>query len=162
VLGLAGGATEPLQAVLSGGYGGTWLPLPAADGLPLTHEAFRTAGAALGVGLLLALPVSVCGVAETSRILTYLAGESANQCGPCMFGLPAIAADFAAIAGGTPGVLDRLRRRLGVIPGRGACAHPDGAVRLAASALRVFGEDVAAHTNGRGCRSAWNRPAWTA
>ena len=35
--------------------------------------------------------------------------------------------------------------------GRGACHHPDGAVRLVRSALAVFGEDVAAHAAGRPC-----------
>jgi hypothetical protein len=49
-------------------------------------------------------------------------------------------------------VAARLRSRLGVIPGRGACAHPDGAVRLAASALRVFADDVAVHAEGGPCR----------
>jgi hypothetical protein len=48
-------------------------------------------------------------------------------------------------------VLDRLWRRLGVVRGRGACAHPDGAVRLAAAALDVFAHDVHAHAAGRPC-----------
>jgi hypothetical protein len=69
-----------------------------------------------------------------------------------MFGLPAIARDLEMLTfGGRPEVLDRLRRRLGVVVGRGACAHPDGAVRLAASALGVFADDVHAHAAGRPC-----------
>jgi NADH:ubiquinone oxidoreductase subunit F (NADH-binding) len=157
----AGGAGRPLQAVLVGGYGGSWLPLPAAARLPLTHSALREAGASLGVAALLALPADTCGVAETANILGYLAGESARQCGPCMFGLPAIAGDFAELAAGgaAPGTLDRLHRRLSVIPGRGACAHPDGAVRLAASALRVFGADIAAHGMSGGCLTCRQRAA---
>lgn len=39
--------------------------------------------------------------------------------------------------------LDRLRRRLPVINGRGACGHPDGAVGLEASSA------LAALTSGR-------------
>jgi NADH:ubiquinone oxidoreductase subunit F (NADH-binding) len=144
------GATEPASAVLAGGFGGTWLALPAP--VALTPEAMTAAGGALGVGVLTVLPARACGVVETARILAFLAGESANQCGPCMFGLPAIAADFAAIAHGVPGHVERLRRRLGVVAGRGACAHPDGAVRLAASALTVFAADVAAHEAGRPCQ----------
>jgi NADH:ubiquinone oxidoreductase subunit F (NADH-binding) len=46
------------------------------------------------------LPADTCGVRETSNILAYLAAESARQCGPCMFGLPAIATDFAELARG--------------------------------------------------------------
>jgi NADH:ubiquinone oxidoreductase subunit F (NADH-binding) len=100
----------------------------------------------------MALPARVCGLAETTRIVRYLAGESAMQCGPCMFGLSSIAQDLESLTfGGRPEVLDRLRRRLGVVHGRGACAHPDGAVRLAASALTVFAHDVHAHAAGRPC-----------
>jgi NADH:ubiquinone oxidoreductase subunit F (NADH-binding) len=147
VLATAGGETEPLQAVLAGGFGGNWVPFPAAAGLPLTHNDLR------GVGMLLALPMRACGLAETAAILRYLADESARQCGPCMFGLPAIAQDFLVLATGRAdrSTLHRLRGRLGVISGRGACAHPDGAVRLAASALRVFDRDVHAHATGRPC-----------
>jgi NADH:ubiquinone oxidoreductase subunit F (NADH-binding) len=154
VLAAAGGETEPLQAVLTGGYGGNWVPYPAAAGLPLTHNEMR------GVGLMLALPMRACGITETAAILRYLAEESARQCGPCMFGLPAIAQDFALLATGRadPATSHRLRGRLGVINGRGACAHPDGAVRLAASALRVFERDAHQHATGRLCGFAAQRP----
>ena len=154
VLAAAGGETEPLQAVLAGGYGGNWVPYPDAAGLPLTHQELR------GVGLFLALPARACGIVETAAILRYLAGESARQCGPCMFGLPAIAQDFGLLATGRVdrAMMQRLRGRLGVIRGRGACAHPDGAVRLAASALRVFERDVHQHAFGRPCGFARQRP----
>ena len=49
---------------------------------------------------------------------------------------------------------DRLVRRLGTIAGRGACAHPDGAVRLVRSALRVFAHDLDAHCRGLPCAGA--------
>jgi NADH:ubiquinone oxidoreductase subunit F (NADH-binding) len=153
----AGGPTEPVGAVLVGGLGGSWLRVREAARLRLTHEDLRSAGAALGVAALVMLPERACGLAETARVLRYLAAESAGQCGPCMFGLPAVAADLTALAAGTaeaPDALRRLRRRLGVIPGRGACAHPDGAVRLAASALQVFGPDVAGHARRGRCAAA--------
>ncbi|HEX3826291.1 MAG TPA: NADH-ubiquinone oxidoreductase-F iron-sulfur binding region domain-containing protein [Sporichthyaceae bacterium] len=153
VLGLGGGSIAGMQAVLVGGYAGAWLALPDAGSVPFTHEGLRAAGGTVGVAALIALPVGGCGVAETALILRYLAGESARQCGPCMFGLPAIAADFVELARGSARgeTLGRLRSRLGVIPGRGACAHPDGAARLGASALRVFAEDVHAHASGQPC-----------
>jgi NADH:ubiquinone oxidoreductase subunit F (NADH-binding) len=153
---LAGGTERPVQAVLLGGLGGTWLPMPGAAALPLTHRACRAAGARLGVASLIALPVSACGLAATARILRYLAAESAGQCGPCMFGLRAIAEDLTRITTGEarPADLGRLRERLGLIPGRGACAHPDGAAGLAASALRVFADDLRAHLDGRPCTCA--------
>jgi NADH:ubiquinone oxidoreductase subunit F (NADH-binding) len=142
-LALAGGSGAS-RAVLVGGYGGSWLALPAGAGVGMTHRALAAAGSSFGVGALWVLPAGATGLTETAQILAYLAKESANQCGPCMFGLPAIAADFAELTVRRPGraaLLDRLHRRLGVIPGRGACSHPDGAVRLAASALRVFAHE---------------------
>lgn len=147
---MAGGASEPLQAVLTGGYGGTWLPIRQVH-TPTTPAAFKAAGAALGPGIVVALPARACGVAESARVLRWLAGQTAGQCGPCVFGLPAIADDFAAIAGGQagPDVHRRLAGRLSVIPGRGACRHPDGAVRFAASALRVFATHLDAHRDPR-------------
>lgn len=157
VLDGAGGPREPVKAVLVGGLGGSWLPLPFAANLRLTHADLRAAGAPLGVGALVVLPAVACGISETARVLRYLAGESAAQCGPCMFGLPAIAEDFDRLVyGGQSGAdaLDRLRRRLGLISGRGACGHPDGAVRLAASALRTFDRDLRTHLAGRPCPGA--------
>ena len=151
----AGGVSTPIQAVLLGGYAGTWVKLPEAADWALAPKELKTAGAALGVAVVRALPVRACGLVETARIVRYLAGESARQCGPCMFGLPAIADDLGYLAAGrrhqAQAALHQLRRRLDIISGRGACAHPDGAVRLASSALRVFSHDVAAHAAGRPC-----------
>ncbi len=157
---LAGAPTRNIPAVLVGGYGGNWLPVPAALGVPLSHEGLRAAGAVLGVPVLLALPAGACGLAQTAHLVRYLAGESAGQCGPCRFGLPALAADLEALVSNraSAAVLDQLKRRLAVIAGRGACAHPDGAVRLAASALRVFRGDLADHLVGRPCRAARQPP----
>ena len=139
--------------VLLGGYGGTWHPIRDVAHLPLTAAGLRPAGASPGAGLVLALPAGHCGLAETARLLGYLARNGAQQCGPCRFGLPAIADDFAQLAMGRPqdDLLGRLERRLGVIPGRGACSHPDGAVRLAASALTAFAAEVRAHAAGHPC-----------
>jgi len=140
--------------VLAGGYGGTWLPITLVN-TPTTPAAFAAAGAALGPGIIVALPTRACGVAESARILAWLAGETAGQCGPCVFGLPAIAADFAEIAGCQAGeaVYRRLEERLAILPGRGACRHPDGAVRFAVSALRVFGSHLSVHERAGGCLS---------
>ena len=63
--------------------------------------------------------------------------ESAGQCGPCVFGLPALAsatADWLARGTASTGTVVDLRRWSGDIDRRGACRHPDGAVRLLRSA----------------------------
>lgn len=135
-----------------GGYGGTWLPWTAAT------AAGPAVGAAPGIASMHVLPASACGLAFTAKVLTHLADESARQCGPCMFGLPAIAADLTGLVAGDRHTLGRLERRLPLVTGRGACAHPDGAVRLAASALRVFGQDVTAHLRERRCTAHYGVP----
>lgn len=157
VLNLAGQPSRRVSAVLVGGYAGSWLPLPFAADVPLDHAGLRSVGASFGVGSLWVLPATACGLAETAQLLRYLAGESAAQCGPCMFGLPAIADDVERLVLGArdaPDTLRRLRGRLPVIDGRGACAHPDGAVRLAATALRAFEQDLRAHVAGHPCPGA--------
>ncbi|MEE1783199.1 NADH-ubiquinone oxidoreductase-F iron-sulfur binding region domain-containing protein [Streptomyces sp. SP17BM10] len=151
----AGGAERPLQAVLVGGFAGTWLPLPHALRRPFDREGLAP-HAAPGAGVIAALPQDACPLAETARILAYLAAGGARQCGPCRFGLPAVAEDVTALAEGraTPELLDRLRHRVGLLPGRGACGHPDGAARLAAGALTVFRADVERHLHHGSCHRA--------
>ncbi|MFD5464574.1 NADH-ubiquinone oxidoreductase-F iron-sulfur binding region domain-containing protein [Kitasatospora sp. NPDC127059] len=153
----AGGPTEPLQAVLVGGYAGTWLPADRALALPFTRSGLAPAEAAPGAGVITVLPRDTCPLTETARMLTYLAASGAQQCGPCRFGLPSVAADFTALADGHagPDQVERLRHRVGLLPGRGACRHPDGAARLAAGALTAFADDVEHHLHRGPCR----RPA---
>jgi NADH:ubiquinone oxidoreductase subunit F (NADH-binding) len=158
ILRAAGGATEPLQAVLLGGYGGAWVP-PSVLGIPFTPEALAPVNAAPGAGVVVALPTGACGLVETVRVAAWLASQNARQCGPCFNGLPAIADDLARLTWGRDRVaLDRLRFRMGMVNGRGACAHPDGVVRLAATALRVFGECVERHLSGHGCPGLYRPP----
>ncbi len=144
-------ASAPPQAVLVGGYGGRWLSWEDAAGLRVTDAALRAAGASLGAGVLAPLPVGGCGLAETATVLSYLAASGARQCGPCRFGLPAIAEIASALARGEARTSDlaRLQRVAGEVTGRGACHHPDGAVALLASALTAFADDVVRHGQGR-------------
>jgi NADH:ubiquinone oxidoreductase subunit F (NADH-binding) len=143
---------ESSQALLVGGYGGAWVA-PENFSTPYASMPLRAVGATVGVGVIVVLGESACGVAESARIVRYLADQSAGQCGPCAFGLPAIADDMARLARGQidPGLPERLQRRLGEVSGRGACRHPDGAVGLVRSCLRVFADDVAAHTRAEPC-----------
>jgi NADH:ubiquinone oxidoreductase subunit F (NADH-binding) len=153
VLERAGGLSGPVQALLVGGYAGTWLPFDQALGLRFSRSGLAPAGAAPGAGVIKALPLDACGLAETARMLRHLAAGSAGQYGPCRFGLPAVAADFTALGDGRPdpGLPDRLRRRIGLLPDRGGCRLPDGAARLAASALRVFATDAEHHLRHGTC-----------
>jgi NADH:ubiquinone oxidoreductase subunit F (NADH-binding) len=152
VLALAGVEADA-QAVLVGGFFGTWHPVTDVAGLPLSKPGLDRIGGSPGAGILYVLPPADCGLAEAARILRYLASQSAEQCGPCMFGLPAIAGDLSQLAARRPegDPLGRMQRRFGQISGRGACRHPDGAVRMAASALTTFGADAHAHARRRTC-----------
>jgi NADH:ubiquinone oxidoreductase subunit F (NADH-binding) len=142
---------EPAGAVLIGGYHGTWVSVAQAGRLRLADTELASVGARRGAGVLAVLPADRCGVVESARVLRYLAMESAGQCGPCLNGLPRIAVAMADLAAGRarPGVLGELRRWAGLVTGRGACHHPDGSVRLLASALRTFGAEVEHHLRGR-------------
>jgi NADH:ubiquinone oxidoreductase subunit F (NADH-binding) len=151
LLAAAGGPTEDLQALLVGGYFGTWVEARHALGLRLSREDLRSVGCTLGSGVLLALGESSCGLHESARVIDYLANQSAGQCGPCVHGLAAIADSVCALADGTAGrqEVDRLRRWTTEIRGRGACHHPDGAARFVESALKVFGRELDIHRRQR-------------
>jgi NADH:ubiquinone oxidoreductase subunit F (NADH-binding) len=145
------------QAVLIGGFHGTWLPADAIDTLTFDNAALKTRGASVGAGVIAALPADRCGLAEAARVARYLAAESAGQCGPCLNGLPRMAAALAELAG--PGhrkqVRADLERWAGLVTGRGACNHPDGTARFVRSTLTTFAPEISLHARGH-C-SATNR-----
>jgi len=153
------GTDAGTQAWLVGGYHGSWLPLPDSGGLTLDNESLRGYGAAAGAGVLAVLPSRHCGLTETARVVAYLAAESAGQCGPCLNGLPRIAAALAELAGPRPRRQTRtdLERWAGLVAGRGASSHPDGTIRFVRSALLVFEPELARHQHGR-CTGADRRP----
>jgi NADH:ubiquinone oxidoreductase subunit F (NADH-binding) len=156
----AGGPSEGLQAVLTGGYFGAWLPVPVAWPLPMTHASLRAAGGTLGAGITVALPGSHCGLAETARVMRYLADESAGQCGPCLMGLPALADALADLAfhGGRGRASGAVAALIPLIEGRGACRHPDGAAGLARSAMRAFAADARWHDRYGPCEGVRRPP----
>jgi len=156
----AGGATSDIKALLLGGYSGTWLPGLLAHTLSLSMEQLAPFDAVLGPGIVLALSENACGVSETARITRWLSDETAGQCGPCVHGLNAIAGAVEELQAGTAasGTEQRIARWASMVQSRGACAHPDGAVRFVASALNVFAEEFAEHARHGPC-AACARPS---
>jgi NADH:ubiquinone oxidoreductase subunit F (NADH-binding) len=144
----------PEGEALIGGLAGSWVDLSRAADVSYSAAGLRLIGARRGVGSMMVLPPGGCVLMETARIACYLAEQSAGQCGPCMFGLPTIAADCESLAHGDAAALGRLRRRLPVINGRGACSHPDGTVGLVGSALNALErapEHLALHLRNGDC-----------
>jgi hypothetical protein len=71
-----------------------------------------------------------------------------------VYGLRAIADGVIAMAEGTAsrGERERVLRWTRDVRGRGACHHPDGAVRFVQSVLDVFDEEIEGHLGAR-CRA---------
>jgi NADH:ubiquinone oxidoreductase subunit F (NADH-binding) len=147
------------QAVLIGGFHGSWLPMSQAADLTLDNATLSKRAAAVGAGVVAALPADRCGLVEAARVARYLAAESAGQCGPCLNGLPRIAAGLAELAGRghRRQVRADLERWAGLVTGRGACNHPDGTARFVASALTVFAPEINVHARGH-CSAANRAP----
>jgi NADH:ubiquinone oxidoreductase subunit F (NADH-binding) len=152
-------AAAQAQALLVGGFHGTWLPMAQATRLTLDNATLRGHGAALGAGVIAALPADRCGLAEAARVTGHLAAESAGQCGPCLNGLPSMAAALAELAGPRPRRTTRenAERWAGLVTGRGACSHPDGTSRFVRSALTVFAGELSRHERGQ-CSATNHRP----
>jgi NADH:ubiquinone oxidoreductase subunit F (NADH-binding) len=158
----AGDRPDDRQAVLLGGYFGGWLSTERSWELPLDPIALRSAGSAFGAGVVAFLGNDRCGVRATARIMDWMAGQSAAQCGPCVFGLRAISDAATRLASGQPqrDDVERLERWSRQLAGRGACRHPDGAVGQLLSSLRVFGAEWELHQRRRPCtRESGIRPA---
>jgi NADH:ubiquinone oxidoreductase subunit F (NADH-binding) len=144
-----GGTTSAPRAVLLGGYYGSWLPAKEAWDLPLGHAALKARRSSFGAGIVVVLGEESCGLAESARVLRYLAEHGAQQCGPCLNGLPAIAGSFERLAGGRGRhELPQLQRWVKLVQGRGACSMPDGAARFADSAMQVFADEIRSHQRG--------------
>ena len=143
--------------VLLGGYHGTWLPAETARSLTLDDKTLKSHGARVGAGIVVTLPADRCGLAETARVVRFLALESAGQCGPCLNGLPRIAAAMHELARPRQrsGARADVERWCGLVTGRGACHHPDGTAAFVRSALITFGDELKRHA--RGACSATNR-----
>lgn len=150
---LAHYGSADVRAVLLGGYGGEWVGFERIGEYHVDESALRRQGLSLGAGIVAAIPTGACGIAETARIVRHLAGSSARQCGPCLFGLAAVADNVEALARGAAGRTERKRltRYVDEIYGRGGCHHPDGAVRLVRSMLDVFADDVERHVRKGRC-----------
>jgi NADH:ubiquinone oxidoreductase subunit F (NADH-binding) len=136
-----------IQAVLVGGYFGTWIPTAVANHTTLDTHSLDWAGASLGCGAIVALSNEACGLLESARVTRWLANQNAGQCGPCVHGLDELARDMAFLNDGAhcQQASADIEQLMHLVAGRGACAHPDGVLRFVASSLRAFRAHAAHH-----------------
>lgn len=162
VISAAGASSLPPQAVLLGGYAGTWVPGERAWVSPLDATRLAGSGTPLGCGLLGVLGPGRCGLAEAARLMAWLSDERAGQCGTCALGLPAVAERLTSIADGTQRRRREIHRIVALgetIAGRGLCGLPDGAVGMVESALTTFSEELRHHRRGR-CSARCDDPVF--
>jgi NADH:ubiquinone oxidoreductase subunit F (NADH-binding) len=156
VLTTYGGIKEVPRAVLLGGYEGTWIPGETAWGAPVERHRLSRLSMSLGCGMVAVLGEEACGLAQTARLVSWLATQSAGQCGPCVLGLPRLSDELDALVAGRArkGDLRRLRELATSVRGRGACGHPTGVVTLIDSALDTFADELRSHLRGEVCETS--------
>lgn len=150
IVGAAGGPAGTLGAVGVSGLSGGWLTAREAESVRWANHDLRAFGLSTGASVLHVVDADECPLTTIRSWLTYAAGESAGQCGPCMFGVPAAVADLVAIIDGRADRTRevRLGERLALLSGRGACHFPDGVGAFIRSAVRAFPQHLAGHARG--------------
>ena len=152
---------EGYWGALLGGYGGGFISMADLLDCHLTEEGARTLQSSLGPGVVALLPRTHCPLAETARVVRYMQGQSAGQCGPCIHGLAELAARLEVLAYNSAslrGHVPPINELCNLIDGRGACRHPDGVTRFVRSALVVFRDETERHLRHGPC-PAVNGPA---
>ncbi|MDT4939868.1 MAG: hypothetical protein QOG80_3539 [Pseudonocardiales bacterium] len=146
---LSAAQAAPAQAVITGGYHGSWhAPLP---GIELSRAGLARAGGSFGAGVVLVLDDATCALGELSRVTAWLAAQSTRQCGPCRFGLPALARDVEMLRRGDPLAVGIALGHARSVNGRGACSHPDGTARFVTSAVHLLQDEVERHVHTGTC-----------
>lgn len=152
------GQADSRARVLMGGFFGGLVP--AWPALRLDHVEVARRGSSLGCAALHVLAPDECPVKVAADVAAFFARHNAQQCGSCMSATAAAAAALIALGnpGPSPGTGARLARWAGQLPGRGACAVPDGLAVLLRSLLRNYPEVVSRHLRG-GCVRCREAPA---
>ena len=151
ILGRAG-IDPPLNGALIGGYGRRLARSGTSVHALRPWTLGRLRGPLSGSAWWLPFPAPRAASPRRPGWRGDMAGESAGQCGPCVFGFPPVAADLVDLPrdgrrrpGGPDGEAVGPDRRA-----RGLSAS-GWVVRLVRSALEVFADDVRAHRDGHPC-----------
>jgi NADH-quinone oxidoreductase subunit F len=144
---------EPVRFVLPGGPSSGFLTPEALD-VPLTYEALRSAGSAIGCGVVRVFGTSACVVEVLLELMTFFQRECCGQCPPCRMetGLLARLVGQIQAGKGNPALLAKLPEVLDFAQQQGGIcsfiAMPGPPVR---SALSLFPEDFASHLESGTC-----------
>lgn len=140
------GVAVPTELLWLNGLSGGYLPTAHAARARWSGRGLQPYGLRVGAGVVAVIDARTDFWAMVLDATDYAVGESAGQCGPCMFGLPAVVQDLRLVVGGEADRDDRRRlaHRLRLLRERGACRHPDGVAGFIESALRVTGHRLPA------------------
>ncbi|MEX1003785.1 MAG: NADH-ubiquinone oxidoreductase-F iron-sulfur binding region domain-containing protein [Acidimicrobiia bacterium] len=101
VIELAGGPSEPLGHIMLGGAAGSLVGPDRLD-TKLTFEDSRSAGIALGSGVIMLFAATVDMVDVVRRIARFFRDESCGQCVPCRVGTVRVEEEVARVHRGIP------------------------------------------------------------
>ena len=148
--GVPGG--KQLSFIQTGGPLGGVLSAGATD-LVLDFDIFRTAGAILGSGGIIAADENTCVVDLTRVLIAFCQYESCGKCFPCRMGMSHMLEVLERICRleGTPDDLGLMRNIGENMQAGSLCGHGQLGFNPVASALRYFPEQFESHIVDRQC-----------
>lgn len=147
---LAGGMKDGkrLKAYIPGGASAPMLPgTEEYIDIPMSYEAYRNAGSALGSASFIIIPDDVCIIRAQLRLSEFFAHESCGKCIPCREGTPWLAKTVSRIENGhgreedLPLLLDICDNILG----RAFCALGDFSTSNVVATIKYFFQDYEDH-----------------
>ncbi len=150
--------TQP-RPVLVGGYHGSWVS--DIQDLVVSRPSLRAAGTPLNAGVIARLSQETCTLPEVVAVSSWLAEQSSGPVRPVLLRPPRRGPRPSRPAPGRRPGAD-LVRRVGQLPGRGACAHPDGSATFVRTALAVLAEEIDLHRRRGSCGRPWRQELPTA
>jgi len=139
----AGGASEPIRAILTGGGSGTLLP-PSALDIPMTPKACQSRQASFGVASIRVIGESEDLVTEVRKLMDFFCEESCGTCVPCRVGLQRIRDLLKKMEKGEayPEDLDMLKELCSLVAGSARCGLGLAAVTPVRTLLENFAETI--------------------
>lgn len=153
---LTGDSNPPFNVLVGGFFGGI---VPVSTHFDVSYDGLKMLGAGLGCGALHFLDPSTCVISIAADVVAFYAKNNARQCRTCMSSTDAIANFLAGAGKPRPNVdLGETLTRWSIqLPGRGACAVPDGVALLLRTLLRHYSEVIASHQHV-GCEACAMAP----